>query len=342
MSRIVAHWGPREWRKNQDDLVQDPERPQAFPGTYPMDLLGRIRVRLAAEERNLVAYGFRGQRVELPSKSVGAVRAVRAFSGGSVAHGRALLVLDHDNRILLRADGLWDTNGDVKTVCLAARAPRPSSHGFDWTARERKLLTPRFDKAPGYVKLHTRPRGIMLRRLATLLLFLVTMTAGFWVGLAPGVLLPEWLGAVRALIGLVGTALGIAGGIWLGAAISHVCTDAVRWAAASWMVGRPAPGSRFFGRRAKHGERWRNALDVGLVFLCVALIGWGPAVGITSLVHGFRDASLVARLRADGAQVQGTLIDVPQYTGDSSNESLVDVPTLSFISLISRADSLAR
>lgn len=55
MSRTVAHWGSREWLKNQDDLVQDPERPQAFPSTYPMDLLGRIRVRLAAEGRNLVA-----------------------------------------------------------------------------------------------------------------------------------------------------------------------------------------------------------------------------------------------------------------------------------------------
>jgi hypothetical protein len=102
MSRTVAHWGPREWRGNTGDLVQDPERPKAFPSTYPMDLLGRIRVKLAAEGQNLVGYGFRGQRVELPSKPVGAVHAVRRFSSGGFAHGPSLLMLDHHNRILLR------------------------------------------------------------------------------------------------------------------------------------------------------------------------------------------------------------------------------------------------
>ena len=30
MKSPVAHWGSREWRKNTDDLVPDPARPQAF------------------------------------------------------------------------------------------------------------------------------------------------------------------------------------------------------------------------------------------------------------------------------------------------------------------------
>ncbi len=54
------------------------------------------------------------------------------------------------------------------------------------------------------------------------------------------------------------------------------------------------------------------------VFLVIALIGWGPGVGIASLAHGFRDSSLVAELRANGAAIQGTLIDVPQYSTDDT------------------------
>jgi hypothetical protein len=73
MKSPVAHWGSREWRKNIDDLVPDPSHPRAFPSKYPMDLMGRIRVKLCAEDGNLVAYGFGGQRVVLPAKSVGAV-----------------------------------------------------------------------------------------------------------------------------------------------------------------------------------------------------------------------------------------------------------------------------
>ena len=73
MKSLVAHWGSREWRKNMDDLVPDPAHPQAFPSKYPMDLMGRIRVKLCAEDGGLVAYGFGGQRVTLPAKSVGFV-----------------------------------------------------------------------------------------------------------------------------------------------------------------------------------------------------------------------------------------------------------------------------
>ena len=167
MKSPVAHWGSREWRKNTDDLVPDPARPQAFPSTYPMDLMGRIRVRLCAEDGNLVAYGFGGQRVALPPKSVGFVVTVRSFRVGHVTHGRALLVLDHDEQILLRADGMWETYGEVQKVCHAVKAPSPkhvssgSSRNSSWstknTARHARhgRRPPRFAKAPGYVKLRT-------------------------------------------------------------------------------------------------------------------------------------------------------------------------------------------
>src|SRR3981189_1804796 len=70
MKSPVAHWGAGEWRKSPDDLAPDPAHPQAFPSKYPMDLMGRIRVKLCAEDGNLVAYGFGGQRVALPAEPV--------------------------------------------------------------------------------------------------------------------------------------------------------------------------------------------------------------------------------------------------------------------------------
>jgi hypothetical protein len=87
----------------------------------------------------------------------------------------------------------------------------------------------------------------------------------------------------------------------------------------------------FFGRR-KHPGAWSAAANVGLGVLLIALIGWGPRVCIASLVHGFRDASLVAELRANGTTAPGTLIDVPRYsTGSNGNATVTDVPTLSFL-----------
>jgi len=125
MKSPVPHWGVREWRSGMDDLVPDPAHPRAFPSTYPMDLMGRIRVKLCAEDGNLVAYGFGGQRVVLPAKSVGAVCTLSSFRIGRVTHGSALLVLDHDDRILLRANGMWETYGEVQKVCRRAKVPSP-------------------------------------------------------------------------------------------------------------------------------------------------------------------------------------------------------------------------
>jgi hypothetical protein len=49
----------------------------------------------------------------LPAASVGAVHSTGAFRVGQVKHGRALLVLDHQKRTLLRASGLCESYGEV-------------------------------------------------------------------------------------------------------------------------------------------------------------------------------------------------------------------------------------
>ena len=338
MRSAVAHWGTREWRKNSDDLVRDPAHPQAFPSTYPMDLMGRIRVKLTAEDGNLVAYGFGGQHIVLPRTSVGAVLTVTKFRVGNIAHGRALLVLDHEDRLLLRADGLWETYGEVQRVCQAAKLNNPT-HLYLGSSASRKyqpkgrhaLQPPRFDKAPGYAKLRVYPRGRLLRILALIVLFGLTMGFGGFLGALPAAALPEWFGAVRTLFGIIGALLGVAAGLWVGAAILHLWVDAVRWAGASLAAGGLAPVGRFFRRRREHSGTWLLAANFGLFALLVALIGWGPGVGIASLAHGFRDSSLVASLRTNGVTTQGLLVDVPDYgTDDNGNETVKDVATLDF------------
>ena len=346
MKSPVAHWSAGDWQRNQDSLAPDPRRPQAFPSTSPMDLMGRIRVRLTAEDGSLVAYGFGGQRVEMPAKSVGAVYTVSKFRfGRSVGHGQALLVLDRENRVLLRADGLWETYGEVAKVCGAAKIDR-AMHLLPGNWRNYQFLpsqsrrvpgsrpttqAPRFRKAPQYRRLRTRPRGRTLRLLALVILYAQTVGWGGFLGVLPAVALPVWFGAARTLIGIIGVLLGMAAGAWVGAAVAHVWMDALRWAGASLTAGGPAPGRRFFSRRREHSGTWLVAANVGVVALFIALIGWGPGVGISSLVDGFRDSSLVASLRAHGVTTAGTLIDVSQYnTADNGDVTVTDVSTLAF------------
>ena len=339
MRSAVAHWGTREWRKNSDDLVRDPAHPQAFPSTYPMDLMGRIRVRLTVEDGDLVAYGFGGQRIVLPRTSVGAVLTATKFRVGSITHGRALLVLDHEDRLLLRADGLWETYGEVQRVCQAAKLSKAThlylgssaNRRYQPKGRRRALQPPGFDKAPGYAKLRVYPRGRLLRILALIAAFGLAMGFGGFLGALPAVALPEWFGAVRTLFGIIGALLGVAAGAWVGAAVWHLWVDAVRWAGASLAAGGLAPLGRFFRRRREHSGTWLLAANFGLFALLVALIGWGPGVGIVSLAHGFSDSSLVASLRTNGVTTQGLLVDVPDYgTDDNGNETVKDVATLDF------------
>lgn len=339
MPHSLAHWEAREREQNQDLLVLDPKRPQAFPGQCPTDLMGRIRVRLTAEDGNLVAYGFGGQRIVLPPAAVGAVNTVSAFRTGVFTRGRALLVLDHDQRILLRAPGLWETYGEVAAVCQAARLhpprhlaptivnrPRETNGKRHRTARQ----VPRFVKARGYRRLRVSPRGRPLRVLALVVLFALTIGIGVSLGVWPAVALPQWFGAVRTLLGIAGAVAGAAGGIWAGLAIAHLFADALRWGLTSIAVGTLAPPRRFFRRRERAGG-WTVLGNFCLVALVPALVYWGPGTGIASLAHGFRDSALVASLRAHGTQARGELIDVQDFsTDDNDNTTVKDVSTLSF------------
>jgi hypothetical protein len=347
MKSPVAHWGAREWRRNLDELVPDRQRPQAFPSTYPMDLMGRIRVKLTVEDGDLVAYGFGGQRIALPPESVGGVYTVSKFRFGRArAHGGALVVLDRENRVLLRADGRWETYGEVSKVCRTAKL-HPAVHltsnswyNNQYISRLTTRTTPgrhsttrpvQFTKAPRYRRLRTRPRGRTLRVLALLVWYGLLMGGGGYLGALPAVVLPEWFGAARTLFAIVGATLGVAVGVWVGAAVTHIWVDTLRWAGASLKAGGLAPVRRFFGRRREHANTWLGVANFAMIALFVMLIGWGPGVGISTLVDGLRDSSLVASLRAHGVTTPGLLVDVPQYgTDNNGNPTVTDVSTLAF------------
>jgi len=339
------HWGNRSVQKNLDDSVDDPGRPQAFPARHPADLLGRLRVRLRAEGDAIVAYGFAGERVAIPAPEIGAVRTVQAYYTGGPVRSQALLVFDHQDRILLRARGLWETYGEVKRVCQAAGVPSPEHVSFSryptsasrsasqrrpGRRASRRQRPPLYRKAPGYRSLRTTPPGTALCMLAAIVTFCVIVALGGLAGVIPAVLLPDWIGSVRVLIGIVGVALGAAGGIWVFAALTHGVTDGLRWAVASFGAMMPAPPKRFFHRRGT-SEKWAGAVTTGMFLLVPALIGWGPGVAIASGAHGLSDSRLVAELRANGVAAPGFLIDVPDYSTDSDgNTTVTDVSTLAF------------
>jgi hypothetical protein len=94
----------------------DPRIPSAYPVASRVSLLGEMPVRLRAEGEALVAYGFGGQRVEIPAGSIRQVWIHPEFEvlpGGRLRG--ALLVLDARHRVLLRAPGVWGPG--VRDVC---------------------------------------------------------------------------------------------------------------------------------------------------------------------------------------------------------------------------------
>jgi hypothetical protein len=342
MTSPVMHWGAEEWQQSQDLLVPDPQHPKAVPAECPTDLMGKIRVYLTVEDEHLVAYGF-GQHIAIPSGAIGGVCTVTSFRMGSSTRSRSLLVLDHDQRVLLRAKGRWETYGEVRAICQRAGVPAPThitpqrltrpAGSPGRRSRRRKVVRrlPSFVRAPGYRELRTKARGTTLRVMALGVLFALTIGFGCYLGVTPAVLLPEAVGKVRILIGVIGVLAGLGAGVWVGRVVPHLIADALRWAVTSLGVGTLAPPGRFFRRRKPMGV-WPAMWNLCLVALVPALVIFGPGTGLVSLVHGFRDASLVSELRSQGEMAKGRLIDVRQFsTDDNGNTTVTDVPTLSFL-----------
>ena len=298
--------------------------PEARAGPPFSDLRGRQPVRITAEDGNLVAYGFGDQRVEIPAGSVSEVVLYR---------GQSLILLDHRKHMLLKAPGNWNS-GVLGAVCQRGGLPRPNMvlrYGSRTGRKHRRSQSqPRWQRAPGYCRLRVRPRGFAVGAVLLACLGLALTGAGLLLGAGPATLLPGSVGAVRNLLGVIGGAAGAAAGLWLFTACTRGALATVRWAAASRELGSVAPWSPFYPRGVNRGRR-EKVLTAAMVLGVASLAGWGPGVGIVSLVHGFSDQALVTQLRTNGVRAPGVVFGVPRYSEDSDGHTEVTYqPTLNF------------
>src|SRR5215469_9504444 len=95
------------------DREFDPAVPAAYPVTGVADLMGNMPVRVRAEGAALVAYGFGGQRVEVPRAQIGSVLVHYVRNSKGDVSNPSLAVLDHQGRLLparpgpARRRGTW-------------------------------------------------------------------------------------------------------------------------------------------------------------------------------------------------------------------------------------------
>jgi hypothetical protein len=245
------------------------------PSEPASDLRGRQPVRITVEGHNLVAYGFRDQRVEIPRGSVSAVRLLG---------DRSLILFDRDRRMLLKAPGGWN-RAAVGALCKRAGLPHPtwviSSDGDISESRS----APRWRRAPGYRRLRVRPRMYVPARIVLGGVAIALTGAGLGAVAALALALPGSVGAVRSLLAIAGGAAGGAAGLWLFTVGARAGRAAIRWAAASREMGSVAPWSPFYPHDVDRRRR-EKGLTVAMALAVPALIIWGPGVGIYALVHG--------------------------------------------------------
>jgi hypothetical protein len=275
-------------------------------------------VRLTAENGELVAYGFGNQRIAIPKADLGGVVVHRGASTLPRQRGPGLFVLDKKQRVVTAARGIWTT--DVTKVLQAlGRAAPEYLNGRDTGLRQ---------LAPGYQRVRVRPSGYAIRVVSLVALWLVLCVTGIIVAAALAGLLPPASGSVRVLFGIVLAVAAVGGAGYL----TGLAVRVARWAAISRQVGSLAPPGKFLRAGEETVRKRRTYLTIVMVILIPVLIGWGPGVGIASLVHGFADQRLVTELRSGGVATVGSVIDVPTYSTDSAgNTVLTEQTTLRYV-----------
>jgi hypothetical protein len=273
----------------------DPESPAAYPVEGRANLMGEMPVRLRAEGKKLVAYGFGGQRVEIPVESIRQVWIHPEFeSAGGLRYREALLVLDARHRIVLRAPGAWGPG--VLEVCRHL--------GLFKQPKIREALpasvdVPLLRRADNYQRLRVRPRGTLVARPAEGLGLTALCIGGGIGGASLGLLLPVFVGDAR---GLIAIGLGVAGalaGTWLYHFGTRFTAGLIRWAAASRRAGSPAPAERFL--RVTGASAWTELGTSAVLAAAVPVLAiWGAVIeAITlsrggSLSHGAALGNLIA------------------------------------------------
>lgn len=259
----------------------DPKLPAAYPAEGRVGPLGEMPVRLRAEGEALVAYGFGGQRVEIPAASIRQVWIHREFEGAAGARVReALLVLDARHQVLLRAPGAWGPG--VREVCQqlglnkqpVVLGPMPAS---------RKV--PSLTDAQGCRRLRVRPAGGPLGKVAAGLVRVGFCVGGGIGGVLLGLRLPASVGDARVLVAVLLGAAGALAGAWLGNACTRFGAGLVRWATASRRAGTLAPAGPFL-HVSGSSSLTEQATVVVLAAAVPVLAVWGVAIEAITLSRG--------------------------------------------------------
>jgi Protein of unknown function (DUF3592) len=291
------------------------------PGRPERDLLGRAPVRLRIEGDLFLGYGFGHQRVAIPRSSVKAL-GTYSYPRSRGAPREGLVVLDADDRMLLKARGVWN---DDALWDFARKAGLPSPR-FRYRPGGRRLRR----RAPGYRRLRTAPRGSWL--VSAFVVIAVLGSLGF--GGAIALLLatqtvPRSFGAVRVLIDIVALLAGMAIGLTASAYLLKAADAAVKWLARSVALrlghdvpeAPPAPRSRDSDRR-----RLPELARLGVPVLAI----FGPIVLTVTIVGGVRDERLIDRLNRHGVSTSGTVADRPAVSTGSRGTSITHHVQLTF------------
>jgi len=263
------------------DPEYDPRSPAAYPVEGRAGLLGEMPVRLCAEGKALVAYGFGGQRVEIPARSIRRVwihPEFEAFPGGRVRE--ALLVVDARHRVLLKAPGAWGPG--VREVCQHLGLHRqPMVLGPMSASRKVPSLT----DAETCQQLRVRPAGGRVAPAAEGLGQAGLCLGGGIGGVLLGLLLPASVGDARIAVTI---GLGVAGalaGTWLYTVGSRFVVGVIRWAVASRRAGAPAPAGQFL--QVSGASRWTELATSTVLAAAVPVLAiWGVAIEAITLSRG--------------------------------------------------------
>jgi hypothetical protein len=276
------------------DPKSGPDYPVAYPAEGRVGLSGEMPVRLCAEGKTLIGYGFGGQRVEIPVKSISQVwihPEFDAYPDGRVRE--ALLVLDIKHYVVLKAPGAWGPG--VKEVCqhLGLR-----KQPVILDQKHAKRTVPSLMYAQSCQWLRVWPAGGHLAPVAAGLGRAGLCVGGGIGGASLGLLLPASAGDARVMIAVAAGVAGALSGTWLYDLATRFASGVIRWAVASRRAGTPAPVSRFL--HVSGASRWTGLATSAVLAAVPALAIWGAAiVAITlsrggALSHGAALGSVVA------------------------------------------------
>ena len=263
----------------------DPEFDPKFPAAYPVegrvDLLGEMPVRLRAEGKMLVAYGFGGQRVEIPAKSVRQVwihPEFEASPGGRVR--AALLVLDTKHQVLLKAPGAWGPG--VREVCQRLGLHKQPKILDSETASR---TVPPLVRSAGYRRLRVWPAGGHVALAAAVVGRAGLCLGGGIGGALLGLLLPASVGDARVLIAIVAGVAGALAGTWLYNFGTRFAAGLIRWTVASRRARSPAPAGRFL--KVNGASEWTGLATSAVLAAAVPVLAiWGAATEAITLSRG--------------------------------------------------------